>query len=116
VWTVVRGRHDPGRAAAPLTAARAVSFDEPADAKYVATRAMLENTFRERLAGLDPTTRQQIETSLAVIRHAHEDIAKALAAAPSNPLLEQLLESTWHDEIDLYDRVVRSTQPTLART
>ncbi len=74
-----------------------------------------EQTFRERLALLDPDTRAQIEASLAVIHRAHEEIRKGLEAAPENPVLEHLLQSTWHDEFDLYDDVVRTTQPTLAR-
>ena len=92
-----------------------MSFDEPRDAGYVAARAALEQTFRERLALLDPDTRTQIEASLAVIHRAHEEIRKGLEAAPENPVLEHLLQSTWHDEFDLYDDVVRTTQPTLAR-
>ena len=74
-----------------------------------------EETFHERLALLDPATRAQIESSLATIHAAREDIRKALAADPESPVLEQLLESAWHDEFDLYDDVVRTTQPTLAR-
>jgi hypothetical protein len=117
VWAVLRGTPAPVRQATVMAAApRVPSFTEPSDAKYTATRATLEATFRERVAQLDPKTRAQIEASLLVIQQAHEDIRKALAAAPSNPVLEQLFESTWHDEIDLYDHVVRATQPNLART
>jgi hypothetical protein len=65
---------------------------------------------------LDPATRARIEASLAVIRSAHEDIRKALAGDPGSPVLEQLWQSTWHDELDLYDHVVRATQPTMTRT
>jgi hypothetical protein len=115
VWAVLRSTPASER---PMTAAAAhsPSFTEPTDAKYTMTRATLQATFRERVAQLDPETRAQIEASLAVIQRAHEDIRKALASAPSNPVLEQLFESTWHDEIDLYDHVVRATQPNLART
>ena len=109
-------RPDAHTDAAPVAAARAVSFDEPRDARYLATRAALQQTFRERLALLDPATRAQIEASLSVIRRAHDEIRKALEAAPDNPVLEHLLQSTWHDEFDLYDDVVRTTQPTLARS
>lgn len=113
-WVVLHGR-GAHPATAPLVAARTVSFDEPRDAAYLAARTALEQTFRERLALLDPGTRTQIEASLAVIHRAHEDVRKALEAAPDNPVLEHLLQSTWHDEFDLYDDVVRTTQPTLAR-
>jgi len=100
----------------PALASAAASFDEPRDAAYVAARAVIQQTFHERLALLDPGTRVQIESSLAVIRQAREDIRRELASAPESPILEQLLEATWHDEYDLYDDVVRTTQPILART
>jgi hypothetical protein len=113
-WVVLHGR--PGSSGSgAATAYVGASLAEPRDAGYLAARAALEQTFHERLALLDPATRAQIETSLASIRAAREDIAKALAADPESPVLEQLLESAWHDEFDLYDDVVRTTQPTLAR-
>jgi hypothetical protein len=112
VWAVLRSGPS---APLPALAARP-NFADLSDAKYMATRTVLETTFRERLAQLDPSTRAQVEASLAVIRRAHEDIRRALAAEPANPLLEQLFESTWHDEFDLYDHIVHATQPTLART
>jgi hypothetical protein len=112
-WAVLHGR--PESPAAPL-AVRAPSFDEPRNPSYVAARDDLEVNFRERLALLDPATRARIEASLAVIRRAHEDIRKALASDPACPVLEQLWQSTWHDELDLYDHVVRATQPTMTRT
>jgi hypothetical protein len=126
-WAVLHGR--PGlpapqmaarvaASAAASAAARAAAptFDEPRTASYVTARDDLELNFRERLARLDPATRAQIESSLAIIRRAHEDITKALASDPASPVLEQLWQSTWHDELDLYDHVVRATQPTLTRT
>jgi hypothetical protein len=91
------------------------SFEEPRDPKYVLARDAVEKTFRERLGMLEPATRAKIEASLAVIQKAHEDIRKALAADPQSPVLEQLWESTWHDEFDLYDRVVQATQPPMTR-
>jgi hypothetical protein len=112
-WSVLRGRATP---AAPQTAATATTFDQLHDPHYIAARASLELTFRERLAILDPRTRTQIEASLTVIRKAHDDIQKALAADPASPVLEQLWQSTWRDELDLYDHVVRSTQPAMTRT
>jgi hypothetical protein len=100
---------------APIVA-QASSFDEPRNPSYVAARDSLELSFRERLRLLDPATRAHIEASLAVIRQAHEDIRKALASHPESPVLEQLWQSTWHDEIDLYENVVQATQNTLTRT
>lgn len=102
-------------AAHPQTASVAALFDEPHDPRYLAARAALEKTFEERVALLDPVSRASIERSLEQIRSSRAELRRALAANPDNPLLEQLLESTWHEEFDLYDDVVQDTQPTLAR-
>jgi hypothetical protein len=112
-WAVLHGR--PTLPAMQL-AARTLAFDEPRSPNYVAARDSLELSFRERLASLDPATRTQIEASLAIIRQAHEDIRQALASDPASPVLEQLWQSTWHDEVDLYEHVLRATQPTITRT
>ncbi len=93
----------------------AASLSEPTDPHYLAARAELERTFDQRLAQLDPATRAKIEADLASIRKARDDIRKALATQPDSPLLEQLLASALHEELDLYDSVVRTTQPTSAR-
>jgi hypothetical protein len=111
-WAVLEGRSVPR---VIQTVAGSGAFDEPRDPKYVLARDSVEKTFRERLALLEPATRAKIESSLAVIQKAHEDIRKALAADPQSAVLQQLWESTWHDEFDLYDRVVQGTQPTMTR-
>lgn len=131
VWVTMHGR-PPISASGPATAANSAaggssaagtapaaglnsSFGEPNDPHYLAARAELERTFNQRLTQLDPTTRAKIEADLAAIRKARDDIRKALAAEPDSPVLEQLLASALHDELDLYDDVVRTTQPTSAR-
>ena len=111
-WAVLQSRTVPQ---VVQTVAAKNSFEEPRDPKYVRARDSVEKTFHERLALLAPATRAKIESSLAVIKKAHEDIRKALAADPQSPLLEQLWESTWQDEFDLYDRVVQATQPPMIR-
>jgi hypothetical protein len=103
---------DPARES-PLLAA---AFEAPQDARYRATRAAMEQTFRERLALLAPETRSRIEQNLQIIRRANDDIRDALASDPNSPLLQQLLESTWQQEIDLYTTVSRNTEPALPRT
>ena len=112
-WVVLHG--GPASPVAEL-AARAPNFEEPRNPSYLAARDDLELNFRDRLTHLDPATRARIEDSLAVIRRAHEDIRKALASDPQSPVLEQLWQSTWRDELDLYDHVVQATQPTMTRT
>jgi hypothetical protein len=113
VWVVLHAPSVPGPA---TVRAPSESFNEPRDPAYVAARAELERSFRERLATLDPRTRAAIESDLALIRRAHEDIRRALADQPANPVLEHLFESTWHDEFDLYDNVVRGTELTTTRS
>ena len=112
VWGVLHSR---AATTAPSAPSIAMSLEEPHDPGYLAARAGLIDTFKQRLAMLDPPTRAKIEANLAVIHQARDDIRKALAADPNSPVLEQLLESAWHDEFDLYDDVIRTTQPTLAR-
>jgi hypothetical protein len=102
-------------AGADSPAGSAANLGEPSDPRYLAARAELERTFNQRLAQLDPATRAKIEADLASIRKARDDIRKALASQPDSPVLEQLLASALHDEFDLYDAVVRTTQPTSAR-
>jgi hypothetical protein len=111
-WAVIESRSVP-----PVinAVAAAPSFDEPRDPKYILARNSVEKTFRERLTLLEPATRAKIEASLTAIQKAHEDIRRALAADPQSAVLQQLWESTWHDEFDLYDRVVQATQPTMTR-
>jgi hypothetical protein len=105
----------PPAGAASSAAASAANLGEPSDPRYLAARTELERTFNQRLAQLDPATRAKIEADLASIRKARDDIRKALASQPDSPVLEQLLASALHDEFDLYDAVVRTTQPTSAR-
>lgn len=111
-WAMLQSRSAPR---VLQTLAATASFEEPRDPKYLLARESVEKTFHDRLALLDPATRTKIEASLATIQQAHEDIRKALAADPQSPVLEQLWESTWHDEFDLYDRVVQATQPSMIR-
>ena len=109
-WAVLRRVQAPdGLPAVASTAA----FNEPSDPKYIKARALLQQTFQQRLQLLEPRTRTKIEASLAVIQQAHENIRQALLVDPSSPVLEELWQSTWHDEIDLYDRVVEATQPSV---
>ena len=111
-WAVLQSRPAP----APAEASAAGRTGEYSDPSFVAARAELERSFHERLALLEPVTRARIEQSLAVIHHAQDDIRKALAADPSSPVLQELLDNTRHDEIDLYQGVVRGTQPAISRT
>ena len=105
-----------GAATALPAIARGGPFTEPTDPRYIVAKSELERTFKERLALLEPATRAQIEASLIVIRDAHETMRKALLDDPSSPALAAIWQSTWNDEIDLYDRIVQITDTTLTRS
>jgi hypothetical protein len=118
-WIAIHSRepemNTPTLASQAPSASIASAFAEPRDAAYVVARAAIEKTFNERLALLDQQTRGDIEKNLAKIRSTREDLRAALESDPDSSVLQELLESTWHDEFDLYDDVVRTTQPSLAR-
>lgn len=92
-----------------------VSFESPRTAAFLSARASLENTYRERLAMLAPATRARVQADLETIRKANADIREALSRDPASPLLQQLLRSTWQQEIDLYTDVSQATEPMLTR-
>jgi len=106
----------PTPAVAGSEALRQASFAIPQGDHYLAARAELEASYRERLQLLAPATRARIEQDLAAIREANEDIRHALADDPQSPVLNRLLESTWQQEFDLYATVARSTEPAVPRT
>jgi hypothetical protein len=99
----------------PAAAAGTAAFAVPADPEYVKTRASLERTYQDRLALLEPVTRERIEHDLSIIRAANADIRRALAADPQSAVLNRLLASTWQQEFDLYATVVRTTEPAMQR-
>ena len=76
VWVVLHAPSTPQRGSTTAQSASEI-FNEPRDPAYVAARANLERSFRERLVTLDPRTRATIESNLALIRRAHEDIRRA---------------------------------------
>ena len=103
-WAVLHGQ--PAAPAAQL-AAHPPAFDEPRNPSYVAARDDLELNFRERLSRLDPATRGAESRPVWQSFAARTKIsARRSPAILQAQLLEQLWQSTWHDELDLYDHVV----------
>ncbi len=82
---------------APMVAGPALA-DEP----YLRAEAQLEQTYRAQLAQLAPDTRLQVAHDLDVIRNARADIRRALTSDPGSALLNELMATTWQQEIDLY--------------
>jgi hypothetical protein len=70
-------------------------------ASYQSARAELDKRFQERIASLPPATRTKVENNLADLRRAAAEISKTLAENPSDPLLQDLLMSTYQSELQL---------------
>ena len=93
---------------APVTPVQPASFSfgpERLGAGYMNARAELDKRFQERLATLPAADRAKVEKNLADIRHAADEISATLAQHPSDPLLQDLLMSTYQSELQLLANV-----------
>lgn len=85
----------------PLNAMPASFGPEVLGADYMKARSELNTRFQERIKTLPPSTRVKLERNLADLRHAADEISKTLAENPSDPLLQDLLMSTYQRELQL---------------
>lgn len=88
-------------AAAPLNAMPVSFGPEALGADYLKARSELDKRFAERIKTLAPSTRAKLERNLADLRHAANEISATLAENPSDPLLQDLLMSTYQRELQL---------------
>jgi hypothetical protein len=89
---------------APVASAQPASFSfgpERLGAGYMQARAELDKRFQERLAALPAADRAKVEKNLADLRHAADEISATLKQHPSDPLLQDLLMSTYQSELQL---------------
>ena len=70
----------------------------------------------DELQKLSPEARADVEQNLALIRAAIVEINTALADEPDNPLLQELLLRTYHDELTVMRRVSGMSNPAMVRT
>lgn len=100
---------------APSLPAMPVSFGgrEELGKGYLQARAALDTEFKRQVAMLPPVQRAKLERSLADLRRAASEISATLAEHPSNPLLQELLLSTYQSELALLGSVGEVTAPTL---
>lgn len=88
----------------PLTTATPASFGFVGEAlgqDYLRVRTDLDKVFKERVAALPQADRAKLERNLADLRQAVHEISVTLAEHPSDPLLQDLLMSTYQSELDL---------------
>jgi hypothetical protein len=99
----------------PVLNAMPASFGtyEPLGAGYLQARAVLSAEFDRRVALLPPVTRAKLERDLADLRRAANEISTTLGQHPSDPLLQQLLLSTYQSELALLDSVNNLTTPAM---
>lgn len=93
---------------APEVSSQPASFSFGAErlgAGYVNARAELDKRFQRRLAALPPADRAKVEHNLADLRRAADEISATLAQHPSDPLLQDLLMSTYQSELQLLANV-----------
>ncbi|MET0535514.1 MAG: hypothetical protein ABW171_14960 [Steroidobacter sp.] len=101
----------------PALNAMPVSFGpEMLGADYIKARSELHQRFEERLKTLPPATRVKLERNLADLRNAANEISQTLAEHPSDPLLQDLLMSTYQRELQLLADVSDVPVPASART
>ena len=109
----------PETAPAPQVTGQPASFtfgSERLGASYVNARAELDKRFQERIASLPPATRAKVERNLADLRHAAAEISATLAEHPSDPLLQDLLMSTYQSELQLLANVSELPTASSMRT
>jgi hypothetical protein len=87
----------------PVLNAMPASFggNEVLGASYQKARAELSAEFERRVAQLPPVTRARLERDLADLRRAANQVATTLGEHPNDPLLQQLLLSTYQSELAL---------------
>jgi hypothetical protein len=93
---------------APQVTSQPASFSFGPDrlgASYANARAELDKRFQERVASLPPVDRAKVEKNLADLRRAAAEISATLAEHPSDPLLQDLLMSTYQSELQLLANV-----------
>ena len=91
----------------PVLAVMPTSFGEQTElgGEYARARAGLEAQFAVALQGLPPAERARLERSLTDLRRAANELSSMLAEHPSDPLLQELLLSTYQNELGLLARV-----------
>ena len=99
---------NPEAAPAPQLTGQPASFTfgrERLGAGYMNARAELDKRFQQSLASLPPADRAKVEKNLADLHHAADEISATLAQHPSDPLLQDLLMSTYQSELQLLANV-----------
>lgn len=82
---------------------------------YQDARADLASRLDQQLARLSPEERDDVEKTLLVIREAITDINVALEQDPDNAYLQELLQKTYREELNVMRRVGGLTRNVMLR-
>ena len=104
------------RAVPPLNAMPVSFGPEMLGAEYLQARSDLAKRFEERLKTLPPSARAKLERNLADLRQAANEISATLAEHPSDPLLQDLLMSTYQRELQMLADVSEAPASNAVRT
>ena len=101
---------------APAVPVNQVSFGgRDLGAEYLRTRKALDAEFQRQIALLPPVARARLERNLADLRRASREISTTLAENPNNPLLQELLLSSYQNELNLLRSVTTLAAPAMAQ-
>jgi hypothetical protein len=102
----------------PVLTAMPVRFDghEGLGKSYEEARAALDAEYAKRIQNLPPVVRAKVERDIADLRRSAREISATLAQYPSDPLLQDLLVSTYQREIQLLSEVNSMAASTAAGT
>lgn len=91
----------------PVLPAMPVRFDghEGLGKSYEEARAQLDAEYAKRIQHLPPVARAKVERDIADLRRSAREISATLAQYPSDPLLQDLLVSTYQREMELLSEV-----------
>jgi hypothetical protein len=104
---VVQARQEVTQQLQPVLPTMPVRFDghEGLGKSYEETRAGLDAEYAKRIQNLPPVVRAKVERDLADLRRSAREISATLSQYPTDPLLQDLLVSTYQREIQLLSEV-----------
>jgi hypothetical protein len=103
---LLQARQETMRQMQPVLTATPASFGyQRLGAEYARVHAELDAQSTRYLRSLPSAERIKVESSLADLRRAAGELSRRLAEHPSDPLLQELLLSTYQNEIGLLTRV-----------
>ncbi len=104
---LIQARNEVTQQMQPVLSAMPVRFDgyERIGESYEEAHAQLDAEYAKRIQHLPPAVRVKIERDIADLRRAAREISTTLAQHPSDPLLQDLLVSTYQREIRLMSEV-----------